>query len=534
MRLERRQYKLGRAQSNDLCFTNVVGLSREHLVLEQDGANWVVRDLGSTNGTFINGKRIREPHVLLPEDRIAIGQLILTFHERKPADPAGHTVMFVEKDSSTSEETTMAGSVEGLLSQEGRVTQGNHIKALIHAGRELSTHLPVDKLFDLILDLSVEAVGGARGVLMTLENEVLEARSTRGANFRISSHVRDVVINQKRSLLVRDTMMDVALASRVSIVQDQIRSIIAAPLQTDDRVIGLIYIDSPDYIRAFTKEDLNLLTVMANMAAVRIENARLAEVEQAQKLRDRELEHAAMIQRSMLPGDKPPFPDRKDFQLKASMIPAKEVGGDLFDFFLLDEHHLGFVVGDVSGKSVPAALFMAVSRTLLKANAQHGMTPGDCLTYMNRFLTSGNSSGMYVTIFYGVLDTRSGEIQFANGGHNPPYLFSSDGRVRPLTDGGPIVGILEGINYSTHSDMLAPGEGILVYTDGVTEAPDPKGEFFGNSRLESWLAERKADSPELMVRSLQKLVLEFAGGTPQADDITVLALRYAGASRARN
>ena len=154
----------------------------------------------------------------------------------------------------------------------------------------------------------------------------------------------------------------------------------AVPLQTEDRVIGLIYLDSSHFVKEFTKQDLSLLTVMANMAAVRIENARLAEVEQSERLRARELEHAAMIQRSMLPSQFPPFPDRTDFELHAAMVPAKEVGGDLFDFFLLDPERLGFVVGDVSGKGVPAALFMAIARTLLRAAAHHQASPGACLT----------------------------------------------------------------------------------------------------------------------------------------------------------
>jgi sigma-B regulation protein RsbU (phosphoserine phosphatase) len=173
---------------------------------------------------------------------------------------------------------------------------------------------------------------------------------------------------------------------------------------------------------------------MANIAAIRIEQARLVEVEQAEKVRARELEHAALIQRSILPGTFPPFPDRKDFELHAAMVPAREVGGDLFDFFLLDADRLGFVIGDVSGKGVPAALFMAVSRTLLRATAQHRTSPGECLTYMNTTLAEQNVSGMFVTLFYGVLDTRTGSIEFANAGHNLPYLFSSDGGFRVLRD----------------------------------------------------------------------------------------------------
>ena len=257
----------------------------------------------------------------------------------------------------------MTDSVKALSEESERVHSG-HMKALIHVGRELATHLPLPELFELILDLSIEAVGATRGLLMTIENGVPLARASKGDGLRISSHVRDIVISEKRSLLIADAMADAALGGHASIVQGQIRSIIAVPLQTDDLVIGLIYLDSPFLIHEFTRADLSLLTVMANMAAVRIENARLAELEQVERLRAQELEHAAMIQRSMLPCDFPFFPGRSDFQIHAQMEPAREVGGDLFDFFLLDEHLLAFAVGDVSGKGVPAALFMAVCRTL--------------------------------------------------------------------------------------------------------------------------------------------------------------------------
>ena len=254
------------------------------------------------------------------------------------------------------------------------------MQALITAGRELATHLPLDKLFDLILNLTMDAVGAARGALMTLEKGELNVRSMKGHGLRISSHVRDLVMQEKRSLLVRDAMQDSAFAVHASIVQNQIHSMMAVPLQTHDRAIGLLYLDSSGIIKEFTKQDLSLLTVMANMAAVRIENARLAEVEQAERLRAREMEHAAMIQRSMLPSKFPPFPDRTDFELHASMVPAKEVGGDLFDFFLLDPERLGFVVGDISGKGVPAALFMAIACTILRATARSHASAGDCLT----------------------------------------------------------------------------------------------------------------------------------------------------------
>jgi sigma-B regulation protein RsbU (phosphoserine phosphatase) len=527
--LERDRYELGRAESNALCFQDVVGLSRKHLVFERDRANWVVRDLGSTNGTFVNGARITGGQVLRSKDRVNVGELSIVFTENAaPVAPAAQTVVFIENPSTVVPSTTQA-TLEGVLEAEQKIPGGAHMKALIHAGRELAGHTPLEELFDLIMNLSIDAVGASRGVLMTVEQGDLQVRASRGAGFRISSHVRDLVLKEKRSLLVQDALKDADLAGHMSIVAQQIRSMLAVPLQTKDRVIGLIYLDAPGLIHEFTKEDLNVLTVLANIAAIRIEHARLAEVEQAEKLRDQELEHAALIQRSILPANFPPFPQRKDFELHASMVPAKEVGGDLFDFFLLDKDHLGFVIGDVSGKGVPAALFMSVCRTLLRATAQHQTSPGDCFTYVNASLAEQNVSAMFVTLFYGVLDTHTGELQFANGGHNPPYIFSRDGKLRPLSNsGGPLLGVIEGIQYQTATDKIASGEAILLYTDGVTEAIDRNDEFFGEQRLEEYLAAHASEPAEQLVQKLHLTMQDFSKGVRQADDITVLALRYLG------
>jgi len=528
--LKQDRYELGRADTNDLCFREVAGLSRKHLVFERDGANWVVRDLGSTNGTFVNGTQVSGTHVLRPRDKVTAGELSVVFSEG--GAPAAQTVVFVEKPAATTQETTMTESLEGVLAAEHKVVGSAHTQALVRAGRELAGHMPLDKLFELILNLSVEAVGASRGVLMTLEQGELQVRASKGAGFKISSHVRDVVIKEKRSLVVRDALTDQALGARVSIVQDQIRSMLAVPLQTKNGVIGLIYLDSPFLIREFTKDDLSVLTVMSNIAAVRIETARLAELEQAEKLRAQEMQHAAMIQRSILPGNFPPFPDRHDFQLHAAMTPARGVGGDLFDFFLLDDHHLAFAVGDVSGKGVPAALFMAVARTLLRATAPHRHAPSDCLNYMNASLADQNTSGMFVTFFYGVLDTRTGELEFANAGHNPPYVLSPDGSLECLEDkGGPMLGLFPDLVYDTARRTLQPGQSIVVYTDGVTEARNTADEFFNEERLEKYLR-GCTDEPVELVSGLLKCVNDFAMGAPQADDITALALQYAGQAKA--
>src|SRR5581483_1592367 len=239
--LERERYTLGRSSANELCYPEDAGLSRQHLALEKDGDSWVVRDLGSKNGTFVNGVRITGPHRLGKNDRVTAGHIALDFGENSLPPVSDHTVVFIEGATpAAAVSTTVATSLKGVLSgQEKEIESGPQMRALIRAGRELAGNMPLAELFRLIMNLSVEAVGATRGVLMTLEGKELVVQAALGEGFRISNTVRDRVIKEKTSLLVRDTRLDEAFADRMSIVQQQVRSMLAVPLQTDDRVIGL-------------------------------------------------------------------------------------------------------------------------------------------------------------------------------------------------------------------------------------------------------------------------------------------------------
>jgi sigma-B regulation protein RsbU (phosphoserine phosphatase) len=243
-----------------------------------------------------------------------------------------------------------------------------------------------------------------------------------------------------------------------------------------------------------------------------------------------ELGIAARIQQSMLPKVFPPFPGREEFDLYASMYAAKEVGGDFYDFFLIDHNRLGFVIADVSGKGVPAAIFMAVSRTLLRSSAMEGLSPSACLSYVNAALSSDGESSMFVTVFYGILHTDTGEIEFSIGGHNPPYLMKPDGVKMVEGNPGLVVGVLSEATYETGSVRLEPGETIVLYTDGVTEAMDNSEAVFSEEKLELLLGEMQGHPPEDIVRGIVGAVRKHAAGAPQSDDVTVLVLRYRGAT----
>lgn len=242
-----------------------------------------------------------------------------------------------------------------------------------------------------------------------------------------------------------------------------------------------------------------------------------------------DLKIAKEIQQSILPKKFPPFPNRKDFEIYASMNSAKSVGGDFYDFFLINNEMLGFVIADVSDKGIPAAIYMAVSRTIIRAAALTGLSPDECMKYSNDLLSKENISDMFVTVFYGILNTKTGEIIYSNAGHNPPYVLKKDGTVieTELTH-DIVLGIMEDTKFKIRNITLKPGDTIYLYTDGVTEAMNKKNELYSEERLEKELIQHKDSSPQEIINGIISSVKEFTKGTEQSDDITMLTLKYNG------
>jgi sigma-B regulation protein RsbU (phosphoserine phosphatase) len=274
-------------------------------------------------------------------------------------------------------------------------------------------------------------------------------------------------------------------------------------------------------------EDLEI-TINKTLDEIRLVRTSQAEHDQLLSIRH-DLETAREIQQAILPKEFPPFPGRKDFDVFASMIAAREVGGDFYDFFMIDNERFGFVIGDVSGKGVPAAIFMAVSRTIIRATALKGLPSDECINYVNKLLCNESVSCMFVTVFYGILNTSSGEVDYVNGGHNLPYLLPADGAITqvPHTRGA-ILGCIEGLVYNAGSMFLNPGDKLFLYTDGVTEAFNAAGEVFGENRLVDLLNSERHTPAKNIVEKTVKGVHDFAAGFPQSDDITLLAVEFSG------
>jgi sigma-B regulation protein RsbU (phosphoserine phosphatase) len=257
----------------------------------------------------------------------------------------------------------------------------------------------------------------------------------------------------------------------------------------------------------------------------------LTETTAAKERIESELKIAREIQMSIIPKIFPPFPDRSELDIYACIEPAREVGGDLYDFFFIDDDHICFMIGDVSGKGVPASLFMAVTKTLFKANAGEGVRPDEILTRLNNELAQENESCMFVTIFCGIMNTKTGEVLYSSAGHNPPLIMRHGQKAAYLdTSGGVAVGAAEDLSFKTEKLVLNPGECLFMYTDGVTEAVNLKDELFTETRLQNDVSTLRDKPVKDIVSDLMERIEDFSQGAAQTDDITMMIVKYFGRS----
>ena len=528
---------LGRAATNDLSYPEDSGLSRQHLVIERVGSDLVLRDLGSKNGTELNSQKVTGDNVLRPGDKVKAGRLTIEYRNGEAQSPS-HTVMFVESTSTTvTSGTVIATNLATVLGAKASksspaaapaLSGSRPVDFLIRAGQELAAHRPLSELFTLILDLSIQAVQASRGVLLTMSGTELVVQAAKGENFQISSGVRDQVMNEKASLLVVDALSDSNFAERKSIVQHSVRSIIAVPLQTREAVIGLLYVDLSNLARFFTQDDLNLLTVMANIAAIRIEHAHLIEVEAAERIHSRELSQAADIQRGLLPRA---APEVAGLELAGYNLPCRTVGGDYFDYLPYGDGKLALLVGDVAGKGMAAALLMARLQAHAQVLTESGGELRQVVAKLNKAVSSRSPGNRFITFFMAVFDAAASTLTYCNAGHNPPMLIRAGGVIERLEEGGTVLGIFAGASFEEKTIPFDVGDLLILYSDGVVEAcAANRDEEFGEERLARIVGNSCAvDLPRVIERVMVEM-RTWSGDGSYADDVTLMLARRCAAA----
>ena len=363
-----------------------------------------------------------------------------------------------------------------------------------------------------------------RGKINSKEYEFLFARD--------GSEALTIIQNNKNiNLVLTDINMPVmdglTLLSKMNEIENRIiRSIIVSAYGDMENIRIAMNRGAFDFItKPIDLKDLEL-TIEKSLREIEIYKHALASRDKLVVLQ-KELDIATLIQTTLLLKSFPAFPDRKEFDIHAKMIPAKEVGGDLYDLFLIDKNRLGIVIGDVSGKGIAAALLMAVCKTLIKVTALKGLPTDTVLYEVNNIIHKESPSNMFVTLFYGILDIRNGTFEYSNGGHNLPILISLDGKSKQIENvGGLLLGAISGIEYESNRIKLNGGETLFFFTDGITEAFNKAEEEFNEEQLLEIVSNKNDYSAQNLVEFVIKSVKTFTNGTEQSDDITCVSLKY--------
>ncbi len=403
---------------------------------------------------------------------------------------------------------------------------------LYQLSQTFNASLDLDEVLNRVMDEVIAATKAERGfVMLTGEKGELSFRAARGIDhssiddpeFQISRSIVSRVAVEGQPVLTSDAQVDERFSKRQSVMSLGLRSILCAPLLHKDNVAGVIYVDNRLQAGIFSHDDLAMLSAIAFSAAVAIENARLYQIAVEKGRMERELQMARQVQRSLLPAH---IPDLKNWSFAARWHPAREVAGDYYDFIHLDGGRVALLLGDVTDKGLPASLFMVFARSAVRTSVDGRSTIGAAIERANRLICEESTQGLFVTLFCGLLDSESGRFRYVNAGHNPAlYVQVGLNGITPLVRTGMPLGIDAGIGYEEVEITMEPGDFVLMYTDGVTEALSPGGEEFGMERLESVVSEHRHASASELLTALEQAVEEFTAGTQPSDDITLLLVK---------
>ena len=492
------------------------GVSRQHARIALRDGTWSVEDLGARNPTLLNDQPLVGTAALRAGDRLQVGDSV---------------VCFLGDSASALSEAAAAELLRGAPDATrplGGEKDAARLRTLNEVHRALAGPQTLAEVLDLILARCFDVLQpeegaillrGADGVLTTAAS-----RSPSGGPVSVPRRLIDEVAGKGQPALVLDAASDGRFASSDSIVSSGILSIVAAPLIDAEGTLGLITLCSRLNVRRFAPPDLDMLVSIASAAALRVRNVALADALAARRVIEHELTLAHDVQMSMLPRE---VPKRREVALGAGLRSARSVGGDLYDF-ILDGDRLWFIVADVAGKSIAAALYMAIVRTLFRALAGNAAGVEVVADRMNRALARDNDRLMFVTAAIGCLELASGGLTVVDAGHNPVLEVGAGGVVRALAmPKGMALGVVENAGYQPVCVTLEPGTTILLFTDGMTDARNGAGETFGTERLTQAIASGGGTADGL-VASVMRAVDAFVAGAPAEDDLTVLAVRYEG------
>ncbi|MDX2162672.1 MAG: GAF domain-containing SpoIIE family protein phosphatase [bacterium] len=405
-----------------------------------------------------------------------------------------------------------------------------HLLTLYQITSSINTSLEFEEVLNMVMDAVMHVTKAQRGVLMMADEAgELHAHVVRGdrddAENAYSRTIIHEVVRTRQSLLTNNAQFDQRYKPGESIIMRGLRAILCAPMLVKGRLVGVIYCDTSLRHGIFTESDLALLDVVAGQAGIAIENARLYRVAVEKGRLERELQMAREIQESLLPRQ---MPDLQGYEVAARWRSAREVAGDFYDLFQLDHGSMGMVIADVSDKGAPAALFMASARSVIRSHAFAGFSPLDTLLRTNTLLLQDSEGGMFVTAYHSQF-RQGGASLHINAGHNPPFFMqAATGQIQMLPIGGRAIGWFEDNPMRAVELQLTPGDVIVYYTDGLTDAENIYGECYGVERLARVIRESVGLSADGVLAYIVDSVDAFCVDAPVLDDLTLVVIRYTG------
>jgi phosphoserine phosphatase RsbU/P len=532
--LSRLRTTIGRSARSDVCIPDAFA-SRLHAEVRKEGDGYWLQDLGSANGTRYNGSIVKSAVSLATGGEIQIGETKIFFDNDSGVHAAGATLI-ADRTEALDPSKTISFQSRRIPTTEllkGQFSSRTELLGLISkVGVALLSASGLDETLDQVAMLVFEAVPAERCVIMLRDEQNPEEMQVKVARIRgrddslsevrVSHSVMDEVLKNGRSVLTADAQQDPRFATQTMVLQG-IRSVLAVPLSVDERnIFGLIYADSPTYETTFTEEHLNILTTLASVASIRVENATLLEERMERERMERELELATEIQQRFQPSG-PPIIDGYEFQ--GISFSCYEIGGDYYDFIPRDDGRMVVALGDVSGKGTAAALLMSSLHAAVHAQIAARSSLDNVVDSVNTYLSENTPTNRFVTLFIGELDPATGTMRYINAGHNPPVVGHADGRISQLDSGGLPLGLMAEAQYESGEIQLLAGDALVVYSDGVSEATNLNDEEFGMDRLIEVIRKNLTGSASGMRDKVESALSSFTQNAPAGDDITLLIVK---------
>jgi serine phosphatase RsbU (regulator of sigma subunit) len=501
-------------------------LSRRHAEITYDSGRWLVRDCGSVNGTMLNGQKLLEAMALRPGDRITLGDTEVIV-QGEPEEMMMRS-QIVAVDSSSAAKSIVLPLEEAI---DDRATRGRErASVLAELAVEFIEDRPMSALFDFILDKIMVLLQPSRAALALLGSDghtFIDVRlhrldPTDSNDLVISRTLLGEVIEERKviSFMDVDGGIDEKLAQAASIIGQQIRAAVCAPLVVNDVVSGVLYLDFLAARGEVTSDDLRLIAQIARFAAVKLETTRLREEAIAKAKFEEELRTAYVIQSRLLPAT---LPALDGYEFAGTNKPCRTVSGDYYDVIVRPDGRIYFVIADVSGKGITAALVMTSLATAFSIFTRTDPTPAELVRELNVTLAPKTAPTKFATLFAGLLDPATGRVEFTNAGHVPPLVVGRDG-VQQLTTTDMVIGLFASAQYRNQSVTLAPGDSLVLFTDGVTEAENAAEEQLGLDPVATLLAPMHGTAAGALLHSIERHVAAFTCDAPAGDDVTMLAL----------